>query len=84
MTTLHGTDITLVGADKSFDRVIRFALERSDAVTAVSRYLAERTRRDFSPHLPVEVIPNFVDTAPPPSDPRRAPARCGRRRGRGS
>ena len=69
VTTLHGTDITLVGADKSFDRVIRFALERSDAVTAVSRYLAERTRRDFSPHLPVEVIPNFVDTAPPPSDP---------------
>lgn len=67
VTTLHGTDITLVGADKSFDRVIRFALERSDAVTAVSGYLAERTRRDFSPHLPVEVIPNFVDTALPPA-----------------
>ena len=63
VTTLHGTDITLVGADKSFDRVIRFALERSDAVTAVSNYLADRTQRDFSPHLPVEVIPNFVDTA---------------------
>ncbi len=61
ITTLHGTDITLVGADRSFDRVIRFALERSDAVTAVSRYLAERTRRDFSPHLDVEVIPNFVE-----------------------
>ncbi len=61
VTTLHGTDITLVGADRSFDRVIRFTLERSDAVTAVSDYLAERTRRDFSPNLDVEVIPNFVD-----------------------
>ena len=71
VTTLHGTDITLVGADKSFDRVIRFALERSDAVTAVSSYLAERTRRDFSPQLPVEVIPNFVDTAVPPSGKER-------------
>ncbi len=68
VTTLHGTDITLVGADRSFDRVIRFALERSDAVTAVSGYLAERTRRDFSPHLPIAVIPNFVDTALPPAD----------------
>lgn len=69
VTTLHGTDITLVGADRSFDRVIRFALERSDAVTAVSEYLAGRIRRDFSPHLPVEVIPNFVDsTLPPPGN----------------
>ncbi len=68
VTTLHGTDITLVGADKSFDRVIRFALENSDAVTAVSNYLAERTRRDFSPQLPVEVIPNFVSTALPPDE----------------
>ncbi len=65
VTTLHGTDITLVGADRSFDRVIRFALERSDAVTAVSEYLADRIRRDFSPHLPVEVIPNFVDGSIP-------------------
>lgn len=71
VTTLHGTDITLVGADKSFDRVIRFALERSDAVTAVSTYLADRTQRDFAPHVPVEVIPNFVDTALPPSGPEQ-------------
>ena len=71
VTTLHGTDITLVGADKSFHRVIRFALERSDAVTAVSNYLADRTQRDFAPHVPVEVIPNFVDTAPPLSDLQR-------------
>lgn len=71
VTTLHGTDITLVGADKSFDRVIRFALERSDAVTAVSSYLAERTRRDFTPGLPIEVIPNFVNTDLPPPGPER-------------
>ena len=71
VTTLHGTDITLVGADKSFDRVIRFALERSDAVTAVSAYLAERTRRDFAPELPVEVIPNFVETTLPPPGPEQ-------------
>ena len=71
VTTLHGTDITLVGADKSFDRVIRFALERSDAVTAVSDYLADRTQRDFAPHVPVEVIPNFVDTELPAPGPER-------------
>ncbi len=72
VTTLHGTDITLVGADRSFHRVIRFALERSDAVTAVSRYLSDRTRRDFAPDLPIEVIPNFVTggESPPPPDPR--------------
>lgn len=74
VTTLHGTDITLVGADRSFHRVIRFALQRSDAVTAVSEYLAERTRRDFTPDLPIEVIPNFVDTRLP--DPGQA--RCAR------
>ena len=72
VTTLHGTDITLVGADKSFDRVIRFALERSDAVTAVSNYLADRTQRDFAPHVPVEVIPNFVDTELPAPGPERS------------
>ncbi len=72
ITTLHGTDITLVGADRSFHRVIRFALERSDAVTAVSRYLCDRTRRDFAPDLPIEVIPNFVNGDEPPAagDPR--------------
>ncbi len=72
VTTLHGTDITLVGADRSFHRVIRFALERSNAVTAVSRYLCDRTRRDFTPDLPIEVIPNFVagDEPPSPTDQR--------------
>jgi N-acetyl-alpha-D-glucosaminyl L-malate synthase BshA len=61
VTTLHGTDITLVGADESFHRVIKFAIEASDAVTAVSRYLRDRTIEEFSLTRPVEVIYNFVD-----------------------
>jgi len=60
ITTLHGTDITLVGRDPSFEPVITFAIERSDAVTAVS----ESLRRDTYEHFPVKreikVIPNFI------------------------
>ena len=60
ITTLHGTDITLVGRDASFEPVITFAIEHSDAVTAVS----ESLRRDTYAHFPVkraiEVIPNFI------------------------
>jgi N-acetyl-alpha-D-glucosaminyl L-malate synthase BshA len=63
VTTLHGTDITLVGADESFHRVTKFAIEASDAVTAVSRYLRERTIEEFSLQKPIEVIYNFIDTA---------------------
>jgi N-acetyl-alpha-D-glucosaminyl L-malate synthase BshA len=62
ITTLHGTDITLVGADKSFHRVIRFAIDSSDGVTAVSRYLQQRTIGEFEPERQVEVIYNFVNT----------------------
>lgn len=62
ITTLHGTDITLVGRDPSFEPVITFSIERSDAVTAVS----ESLRRDTHTHFPltreVRVIPNFVCT----------------------
>lgn len=63
VTTLHGTDITLVGADESFHRVIRFAIEVSDSVTAVSQYLRRRTIEEFSLTRPVEVIYNFLDTS---------------------
>jgi N-acetyl-alpha-D-glucosaminyl L-malate synthase BshA len=63
VTTLHGTDITLVGADESFFRVTKFAIEVSDAVTAVSRYLKERTLEAFGLTKPIEVIYNFVDTS---------------------
>lgn len=63
VTTLHGTDITLVGADESFHRVTKFAIEVSDAVTAVSQYLRKRTIEEFSLEREVDVIYNFVDTS---------------------
>ncbi|MCA8978304.1 MAG: N-acetyl-alpha-D-glucosaminyl L-malate synthase BshA [Planctomycetes bacterium] len=61
MTTLHGTDITVVGSDRAYLRPTRFALEQSDAVTAVSRFLADETQLVFGVKKPVEVVPNFVD-----------------------
>ncbi|MBK8980597.1 MAG: N-acetyl-alpha-D-glucosaminyl L-malate synthase BshA [Planctomycetes bacterium] len=63
ITTLHGTDITIVGADRAYMRPTRFALEQSAAVTAVSRFLADETQLMFGFREPLEVIPNFVDTA---------------------
>ncbi|MDX2174936.1 MAG: N-acetyl-alpha-D-glucosaminyl L-malate synthase BshA [Candidatus Sumerlaeia bacterium] len=62
VTTLHGTDITLVGRAPSYYPVVRFALDQSDAVTAVSEWLAEETRREFYPGRAIDVIPNFVDS----------------------
>jgi len=61
VTTLHGTDITLVGIDKSFYEITRFGIRQSDAVTAVSRHLADATRERFDREVPIRVIPNFVD-----------------------
>jgi len=63
ITTLHGTDITLVGVDESFNRVVQFAIEESDGVTAVSQYLRARTIEEFQIQRPIQVIPNFVDNA---------------------
>ena len=65
VTTLHGTDITVVGGDPSFLPVIRFAIEQSDGVTTPSRFLRAATyeQLQIDPALPIEVIPNFVDTA---------------------
>ncbi len=71
VTTLHGTDITLVGQEKSFFTVTKFAIERSDAVTAVSRYLRDETYAAFGcTDCGIEVIPNFVNLAEyhPPRD----------------
>jgi N-acetyl-alpha-D-glucosaminyl L-malate synthase BshA len=62
VTTLHGTELLLVGQDASFARAVRFGLERCDAVTAVSRFLADRVPTWFSPCPPIEVLPDFVDT----------------------
>ncbi len=63
VTTLHGTDITVVGADRGMKDVVRLAINKSDAVTAVSGYLKDETVRMFSPKKEVTVIPNFVDTS---------------------
>jgi L-malate glycosyltransferase len=62
VTTLHGTDITLVGARKSFLPITRFSIAESDAVTAVSSYLADETCRIFGQDH-VEVIPNFINSS---------------------
>lgn len=61
MTTLHGTDVTLVGAEPAFRYTTRHAIERSDHVTAVSAFLAEQTREVFHLEREIEVIYNFVD-----------------------
>jgi N-acetyl-alpha-D-glucosaminyl L-malate synthase BshA len=63
VTTLHGTDITLLGIDRSFHEITRFVINQSDAVTAVSSYLAEKTRTSFQPEKEVRVIPNFINPA---------------------
>ena len=60
ITTLHGTDITLVGKDKSFEPVINFAINQSDAVTAVSESLKEDTLKYFNVKNEIQVIPNFI------------------------
>jgi L-malate glycosyltransferase len=62
ITTLHGTDITLVGLEPSFLPVMKFSIERSDGVTAVSRFLKEKTLTNYGIEKQIEVIPNFVDT----------------------
>lgn len=68
VTTLHGTDVTLVGADPSYLSMVRLAIRESDAVSAVSAFLRDQTLRTFGVERPIEVIPNFVT---PPAE--RAP-----------
>lgn len=61
ITTLHGTDITLVGRDKTFAPVVSFSINQSDAITAVSYNLREETNKIFPIQKEIEVIQNFVD-----------------------
>lgn len=61
ITTLHGTDITLVGRDKTYAPVVAFSINQSDAITAVSKNLRDETYRSFNIKKPIEVIHNFVD-----------------------
>jgi len=62
ITTLHGTDITLVGSDPSFFDITRFSINASDGITAVSAYLANETKQIFNPDKEIRVIHNFVDS----------------------
>lgn len=61
ITTLHGTDITLVGRDATYEPVVTFSIDQSDGVTAVSEDLKHDTYKHFDIHRDIEVIPNFID-----------------------
>lgn len=63
ITTLHGTDITLLGADRSYSEIVRFGIEQSDGVTTVSESLKRDTIRELDVQRPIRVIPNFIDCA---------------------
>lgn len=78
VVTLHGTDITIVGSDPSYERITRFGLEKADGITAVSEYLRRETVATFKTTQPIEVIPNFVDLRRFRDGDRRVP--CIRRR----
>lgn len=61
ITTLHGTDITVVGSDPSYKSVVDFSVNQSDGVTAVSEFLRDETYRRFDIKKEIKVIPNFID-----------------------
>jgi N-acetyl-alpha-D-glucosaminyl L-malate synthase BshA len=61
VTTLHGTDITLVGSDESYSEIVAFSIEQSDAVTAVSESLRQTTHEELGVTRDIAVIPNFID-----------------------
>src|SRR5215471_9524349 len=61
VTTLHGTDITVVGADPSYSEIVAFSIDQSDGVTAVSESLRAATCRELAVHRPIAVIPNFLE-----------------------
>jgi N-acetyl-alpha-D-glucosaminyl L-malate synthase BshA len=77
VTTLHGTDITLVGLDRSYLPITRHAIQESDGVTSISNYLREKTISDFDVTHPIETITNFVncDVYTPIADEEKR-ARC--------
>jgi N-acetyl-alpha-D-glucosaminyl L-malate synthase BshA len=76
VTTLHGTDITLVGLDRSYLPITRFSIEQSDGVTAISQYLRERTLREFDIRNNIQVIYNFVNCDVYRHDPEAATRRA--------
>lgn len=62
VTTLHGTDITLVGLEPSFEPLMKYSIERSDAVTSVSEFLKKETLENYGVNKEITAIPNFIDT----------------------
>src|SRR5215813_12303489 len=72
VTTLHGTDITIVGADRSYLPVTRYSIEQSDGVTSISNYLKRRTLQEFAIRHSIEVIYNFVNCDVYKRDPKAA------------
>jgi N-acetyl-alpha-D-glucosaminyl L-malate synthase BshA len=62
VTTLHGTDITLVGTHSSFYKITKFSIEKSDGITCVSNYLKDTTKETFKINKEMKVIYNFIDT----------------------
>jgi len=77
VTTLHGTDITLVGSGNSYRDVTRFGIEQSDEVIAVSDWLKKETQRIFGASKEIQVVPNFVDVARfRPREGRASPLLC--------
>lgn len=79
VTTLHGTDITLVGLDRSYLPITRHAIQESDGVTSISSYLRDKTIADFDVTRPIETITNFVNCdvyAPIKEEPKRAHCRA--------
>ncbi len=75
VTTLHGTDITLVGADRSYLPITRFSIDQSDAVTSISQNLKRQTEEVFHTRIPIQVIHNFVNCDIYHPDAARARAR---------
>jgi len=61
VTTLHGTDVTLVGLDRSYLPITRFSIDQSDAVTSISQDLKRQTEEMFHTRIPIQVINNFVN-----------------------
>ncbi len=74
ITTLHGTDITLVGVDRSYFPITKFSIEQSDGITTISDYLRDQTVEVFSVPNEIRVIPNFVNCEIYRPDPRRRTA----------
>src|SRR4029077_3455139 len=63
ITTLHGTDITLVGSDRSYFSITKFSIEQSNGITSISEFIRKRTAEVFGVTNRVQVIPNFVNVA---------------------